>query len=191
MKLEKARIYPVKKKNNAFYVQFNPNTLQYRVNQSSSHEKHGTDSAPKQSDPTGASGRAELSMTLFFYSFRSETDYSDVRKNINSLRPYLGRRADQAFVRGEDIGFAWGTIVVEGYLESMDVSYQMFAADGTPVQAEVQITIIGEDPEVKAQGINHVKREKYEQDSKVSWNGSDPAETNQDIAWMYGGECGN
>lgn len=30
------------------------------------------------------------------------------------------------------------------------VSYQMFAFDGTPVQAEVSITIRGEDPDVSA-----------------------------------------
>lgn len=37
-----------------------------------------------------------------------------------------------------------------GTLESFQVTYQMFAFDGTPVQAEVAITIRGEDPDVSA-----------------------------------------
>jgi len=35
-----------------------------------------------------------------------------------------------------------------GTLESFHVAYQMFAHDGTPVQAEVSISIRGEDPDV-------------------------------------------
>ena len=191
MKLEKARIYSVENKNEVFYVQFNPNTLQYRADQNTSHEKYSADAQYHQNDPTGMSGRSSLSLTLFFYTFRSETDYTDVRKNINTLRPYMGHWADETFVRGENIGFAWGSIMVEGYLESMEVSYQMFAATGTPVQAEVQLTIVGEDKGLQAQSINHVKQIEYEAEARASRDGGDPAETDTDIAWLFEGECGN
>lgn len=189
--LGKARIYPTKRPGEIFYVQFNPNTLQYRVDMKSVSDKDGTASIPKQKDATGQSGRAELSMTLFFYSFRSETDYEDVRKNINKLRPYLSRWTEKGQVMEEEVTFAWGTLSLEGYLRSMDVSYQMFASDGTPVQAEVRITLVGEDPDVKADNINHAQSVELEE--KASWkdqkeNGAvDPAESDIQIAWLFEG----
>lgn len=188
--LGKARLYVKKSKDNILFVQFNPNTLRYSVNSMAAHLKDGTDSAPKQGDPTGASGKAELSMTLYFYSFRSETDYDDVRHNINKLRPYLGRKDENGCIMVEKIGFAWGTMTLEGYLKSLDVSYQMFASDGTPVQAEVQMTIVGEDPDVKAENANHAKSvtiERAEAEMRDSGKkNSDPAESDKKIAWMYG-----
>ena len=190
-KLEKARIYPTKRPEDVFYVQFNPNTLQYRVDMKSVNDKDGTDSIPKQRDATGQSGRAELSMTLFFYSFGSETDYGDVRKNINKLRPYLSRWTEKGQVMEEGITFAWGTITLEGYLRSMDVSYQMFASDGTPVQAEVRITIVGEDRDVKADNINHAQsmelNKKAAQINQQENSAVDPAESDIQIAWLFEG----
>lgn len=190
-KLEKARIYSIDHPKNVFYVQFNPNSLRYMVEQDYGYKKDGEDMARKQSDATGQSGWAKLSMTLFFYTFESETEYSDVRRNINRLRPYLGRRSDRSNVLGEKIGFAWGTITLEGHLESMEVSYQMFASDGTPVQAEVQISIVGEDREVKAEGINHAKEIQLEEEAKVRWtenkDSGDPAESDMGIAWLFEG----
>ena len=190
-KLEKARFYPQKDERKAFYVQFNPNTIQYRVGADLDRAKQGSENAIKQDDATGQSGKAELSMTLYFYSFRSETDYDDVRKKINVLRPYLGRREKHSYVMGEKLTFAWGTLALRGRLSAMEVSYQMFASDGTPVQAEARITMIGEDPEVKAEGINHAQSLKLEREKEAAWDekqgGSDPAEDNPEIAWLFEG----
>ena len=188
--LGKARFYAEKSKDNILFVQFNPNTLRYSVSAKAAHSKDGADAAMKQGDPTGASGKAQLSMTLYFYSFRSETDYDDVRQNINKLRPYLGRKDENGCVMVEKIGFAWGTMTLEGYLESLDVSYQMFASDGTPVQAEVQVSIVGEDRDVKAEDVNHAKSVTIERaEMKMQKSGkkdSDPAESDEKVSWMYG-----
>lgn len=190
-KLEKARIYLTKKPRDVFYVQFNPNTLRYSVGPNSGHETHGSEGVPAQDDATGQSGSSRLSMTLFFYTFRSETDFDDVRKDINKLRSYLKLQKENQKIMSESITFAWGKITMQGHMESLEVSYQMFASDGTPVQAEVQVTIVGEDKDVTAAGINHAKADQIEKEAEAVWdqkkNSSDPADSDPDIAWLFEG----
>ena len=45
--------------------------------------------------------------------------------------------------KAQQIYFFWGTIAVAGMLKQMSVNYTMFAPDGTPVRAQVNITIEG------------------------------------------------
>ena len=180
--LKKAQLYPSEQPNNAFYVQFNPNTLEYTVGQNS--EKKNVE----QSDSTGQTGWAELSMTLFFYTYRSENDFDDVRKNINRLRPYLSRRDDKNNVIQPKLTFAWGTITLDGHLEAMRVSYQMFAADGTPVQAEVQITLVGEDRDVTANNVNYAQSMEIKEAEAETWRkkfGFDKNAKDMGIYWLF------
>ncbi len=101
-----------------------------------------------------------LSVSLFFHSYINDNNFSDVRTNINRIRAFLpaitnspgtGSGTKAASPR---ITFAWGTMIYTGTLESFHVTYQMFAFDGTPVQAEATITIRGEDQEVSANSNN-------------------------------------
>ena len=55
-------------------------------------------------------------------------------------------------------------MIYTGTLESFQATYQMFAFDGTPVQAEVAITIRGEDQEVTAGSNNQVLGTELETD---------------------------
>ena len=128
---QKARIFDPSAPKSGFSVQFNPNTL---------------------NRPQGA----RLSVRLFFHSYINELTYSDVRPAINRIRAFLpvttgGKDTDTNLKSSKpQISFAWGTMTHTGTLESFQVTYQMFAFDGTPVQAEVAITIRGEDPDVSA-----------------------------------------
>lgn len=170
--LKKARIYDPKNVTDGFYVQFNPNTLQYAAgsNISSKKNRSGEEQYTQiQGDPTGRTGLASLSATLFFHTYQNETSYTDVRKEVNQLRAFLRRRDDREGVISRGIAFAWGTLTVIGTLESIHVSYQMFAADGTPVQAEVSVTILGEDPDVKADGVNRAASQTIDRDPVLAW----------------------
>lgn len=82
-----------------------------------------------------------LSVTLFFNTLTSlyQPTYEDVRKYIRELYPYTNTKGNI-----QSIFFLWGSIAVRGYLRSMNVQYTMFAPDGTPVRAQVSISVEGE-----------------------------------------------
>ena len=161
---QKARIFDPDSPKNGFSVQFNPNTLEYSAGIDFRSQKgvseQGGDGQMQvsefQSSPLGKKQSARLSVRLFFHSYINELTYSDVRPAINRIRSFLpvttgGKDTDTNLKSSKpQISFAWGTMTHTGTLESFQVTYQMFAFDGTPVQAEVAITIRGEDPDVSA-----------------------------------------
>lgn len=172
--LKKARIYNPKNMGDGFYVQFNPNTLRYTAGTNTFRKVAAGEGAKEQyiqiqGDPTGTTCRSTLDATLFFYTYENESSYTDVRKDVNRLRAFLRRQDDKEGVISQDIAFAWGTLTVIGTLESINVSYQMFAADGTPVQAQVSILIQGEDPDVKADGVNRAASQQINTDPVQQW----------------------
>lgn len=185
--LKKARIYDPESVDDGFYVQFNPNTLSYSVganlNRQREDQNGGVWQGRMQADPTGQTGLATLSATLFFYTYESESSYQDVRIEVNRIRAFLRRGNDGNGVISRRVAFTWGTLTVEGTLESLSVSYQMFAADGTPVQAEVSITILGEDPDVTAEGIDHAASVELQKDAVASWRDLD--DIPQTCAWLF------
>ncbi len=161
---QKARIFDPDSPKNGFSVQFNPNTLEYSAGTDLTKrgvtQKGGAGQAEGlefQSPPVGQKQDARLSVTLFFHSFINDLTYSDVRPTVNRIRAFLPAAMERKNTGGNSesstkprISFAWGTMTHTGTLESFRAAYQMFAFDGTPVQAEVSITIRGEDPDVSA-----------------------------------------
>ncbi len=165
---QKARIFDPDSPTNVFYVQFNPNTLEYSASAGGQSQKgvseksgSGTQHVPDmQRSPVADERGALLSVRLFFHSYTSDTAFSDVRPSVNRIRAFLPvtseRRStgSEATAASPKITFAWGTMTHTGTLESFQATYQMFACDGTPVQAEVAISIRGEDPDVSAESNN-------------------------------------
>lgn len=188
--LQKARIYDPDHSENGFYVQFNPNALSYSVGANGSTASVNTSqnatvqNPPKQGDPTGVTGLATLSTTLFFHTYRNEVSYTDVRQDVHRIRAFLRRSNDGNGVISQKIAFSWGTLTVVGTLESISVSYQMFAADGTPVQAEVTISIQGEDPDVKAESINRAAGLEIKKNAVSAWR--DQKKVPELLAWLLG-----
>ncbi len=145
--LEKARFFdPDNVSAGTVYVQFNPNTLEYSYGRGK-HKKDGNKDGEEggQQSPLDAREQARLSMQLFFNTYESETSYTDVRDKIMPLRAFLCRTDDKETARGSSVMFAWGALAYKGTMDSFSVTYQMFAADGTPVQAEASLSISGED----------------------------------------------
>lgn len=185
--LEKARIYNPDQPTEGFYVPFNPNTLTYSVGSNldsgMSPQNSTSPQAQMQGDPTGQTGLANLSATLFFYTYENETTYQDVRQEVNRLRAFLRRSNDGNGVISKKIAFSWGTLTVTGTLEYISASYQMFASDGTPVQAEVTIVIVGEDPDITASSINHAASVTIQQNSIASWR--DLGLIPESVRWLF------
>lgn len=185
--LEKARIYNPDQPTDGFYVPFNPNTLSYSVGSNLDSGMSPQDStspqAQMQGDPTGQTGTAQLSASLFFYTYENETTYQDVRQEVNRLRVFLRRSNDGNGVISKKIAFSWGTLTVIGTLEHISVSYQMFAFNGTPVQAEVSITIAGEDPDITASSINHAASVTIQKDAIASWRELDTVP--KSVRWLF------
>lgn len=184
--LKKARLYDPDNYSDGFYVQFNPNTLSYSAG-SPPEQVRETELMSKpgqiQGDPTGRTSLATLTATLFFHTYENETSYTDVRSDVNRLRAFLRRGGDGEGVLSPRVAFAWGTLTVVGTLEHLSVSYQMFASDGTPVQAEVSVTILGEDPDVSAEGVNRAASVALQRDLASSWRelGAIPAL----VRWLF------
>lgn len=106
-------------------------------------------------------GLTRLSATLFFNTLTDlyQTSYKDVREEIRQLYRYTNNTEKHTRTTGssksmktqtasktykaQQIYFFWGTIAVAGMLKQMSVNYTMFAPDGTPVRAQVNITIEG------------------------------------------------
>ena len=175
---QKARIFDPASPTNGFYVQFNPNALEYyasirpetQKNVQDQNGRGGIHTPNLQQSPIAAERGSSLSTRLFFHSYINDLIFHDVRLDVNRVRAFLptasGSSTSNPSVKANSprITFAWGTMIYTGTLESFQATYQMFAFDGTPVQAEVAITIRGEDQEVTAGSNNQVLGTELETD---------------------------
>lgn len=188
--MSKALIRDVDNTIEAFEVQFNPNSLEYSVGTNyrstkGSKKTNGkstlSDDESAQSDPSGKTGSASLSVTLFYHTYTDEDTYSDVRDQIKKIRRFI-RGSGNSGKNDLQMKFTWGTFSFEGVVSSFRATYQMFAADGTPVQAEVAITIEGEDPDYTASTESAGKKLKAKQET------SDQAadQVSKLCSWLFG-----
>lgn len=188
--LEKAFICDPDTPGKKYYVQFNPNTLEYSAGQSKDSYKgvaaqdgQGSAREPqKQSPPIPEPEGSLLSVKLFYHTYTSRDSFTDVRSKIYNIRAFLPSGKGNSSASSPRIQFAWGTLTFVGTLESFHVSYQMFAHDGTPVQAEVSITIRGEDLDVSAESNDQAQNDN-EEGFKAEPAEEDPPPG--DIIWLF------
>lgn len=192
---QKARIFDPDSPANVFYVQFNPNTLEYSASISQEAQKNvqdrngsGNIQTPNtQQSPLAAEQGSTLVVRLFFHSYLNDLVFHDVRSDVNRVRAFLpaasGSSTGSPPVRASSprITFAWGTMIYTGTLESFQATYQMFAFDGTPVQAEAVATIRGEDQEVAAASGNQDADPEAEADSSQQ----DDPPLPSDLFWLF------
>lgn len=144
-----------------FYVQFNPTELSVEeaigvadMGEEDSAEElkrllHGSRvgiQRPLESSVAWKKkNKLTLSVSLFFNTLEKlNQDFcEDVRKYVGQLYPYTNKAADNRS-NVEQIYFFWGSIAVAGILTGMSVRYTVFAPDGKPVRAQVDISIRGD-----------------------------------------------
>lgn len=185
--LRKARIYDPKNEIPEFYVQFNPNSLEYSVGEdiyATKKTKEGnTQIDLSQSDVTKASNSGHLSVKLFFYTYTNETTYDDVNIDIAHLRRFYRYTASSTQGNQPVIVFAWGTLALRGIMTSLSVSYQMFAPDGTPVQAEASITIKGSDPNMDYGASSHASSRQFKSTREL--DGGQDGQLPDRLSWLF------
>ena len=187
--LEKAFLCDPDTPSKKYYVQFNPNTLEYSASRGGNAYKgvsaqggQGSAREPQmQSSPLSEPEGSLLSVKLFYHTYASRDDFSDVRAKIYSIRAFLPSGKGENSSSSPRIQFVWGTLAYAGTLESLHVSYQMFAHDGTPVQAEVSITIRGEDLDVSAESNNQAQSGR----KKLKLEPADEDPPPDDIIWLF------
>lgn len=82
------------------------------------------------------SGDAEtLSVELFFDTYEDGEDVREQTDEVNRLLMIDGDRHAPPVVK-----FAWGRISFTSLVESANTTYTMFASDGTPVRARIDVT---------------------------------------------------
>lgn len=180
-----------------FYVQFNPTELsieeaigavdQEQEDQEQEKKKLLRGSRVGIQHPLQTSGawskknQMTLSVSLFFNTLEkmNQDTYEDVRKYVGQLYPFRNRSTDNSR-NVEQIYFFWGSIAVAGLLTGMSVRYTVFAPDGKPVRAQVDISIRGD--YVGDQTYNLIRGEETGRDADFGRNeintlvGEDPSQ---------------
>lgn len=144
-----------------FHVQFNPTELSVQeaigaadieeedaseeLKRLLSGSKVGIQNPLEASTEWKKKNQLTLSVSLFFNTLEklNQDSYEDVRKYVGQFYPYTNRTTDSSH-SVEQIYFFWGSIAVAGLLTGMSVRYTMFAPDGKPVRAQVDISIRGD-----------------------------------------------
>lgn len=146
----------------SFYVQFNPNEIRVAEAVGGRHWESTVPMNKKEAGNGGISmspmglkkkeeeegpdrNKVTLSTSLFYntYDRIGAKSYKDVRDEIKKFYLFLNKKAN--IEKGiYQIGFLWGSIQVVGDLSNMSVRYTLFSQNGTPVRAEVDISITGE-----------------------------------------------
>lgn len=161
--LEKARIYdPDAAQAYSFYVQFNPSSIDISERFGKQADKGvrakkkdgGAEEIQTQGDPVTALPGAQMSVKLFYNTYRSASDFDDVRSRIKQFYYFQGPPGVDTDLVNKRIAFSWGSLTMIGTMTALRVSYQMFAPSGVPVRAEVTLEIVGDDPDRTAAAID-------------------------------------
>lgn len=189
--MDKAKIYEPGKESQAFTVQFNPNSLECSIYSNKKNAKgtksKASDSAAQeenlQHDPTGRTDKSVLSVRLFYHTYTNSTTYTDVRDEIKKIRKFVRYSGNTATKNDPKITFAWGSLIHTGVVDSLSVTYQMFASDGTPVQAEVSLSIAGDEADRATEKANQLRAVKAAGKGQSDAGAEDPLQTMW--AWLY------
>jgi hypothetical protein len=130
-------------------VQFNPATLRLQY----SNQSEGGRSAGRQARQHTGSGATTLSVELVFDTAdEGDTDApSPVLARTQEVEYFITPRGSGARNQAPPrVSFQWGTLRIDGVLESLSVDLQHFAHDGTALRAKASLSIKEQDPEVAA-----------------------------------------
>jgi hypothetical protein len=134
---------PDEKKGTEVAVQFNPTTLRMTL----TNTTEGGKTRGRQVEQYLGAGSTALSLDLVFDTADEGTPDKpkDVRDKTRKVARFLlpAKAGKQAPPR---VRFHWGTVVVDGLMDSFVEDLDLFSAGGVPLRAKVTITIKGQDP---------------------------------------------
>lgn len=152
--LEKAKLQEVSADSNEtpvgdpVEVQFNPNSLKLTLKNA---VEGGRARGRQRRQQTGTSSTT-LSMDLIFDS-ADETEAApggpprpvSVRKKTAMLEKYVVPKTDGSETPPR-MRFEWKELILSGIVEGLDIDFELFAPDGTPLRAKTKLTIKEQDP---------------------------------------------
>ncbi len=147
---------------NAVPVQFNPSSLRLRL----TNQMEGGRSNGRVRRQQSGAGNTVLSMDLVFDTAdEGSADHPvSVRSKTAIVERYVVPNSDNSETPPR-LRFEWNDLVVSGLVESVDIDFDLFAANGTPLRAKVSLSIKEQEP-------------KYQ--LKTSDNATQPGQNNAD-----------
>lgn len=168
-------------------VQFNPTTLKLKL----SNKNEGGRSRGRQVRQHLGASSTILSMDLIF-------DTSDEGTTDNPVSVHTKTALVEKFVLpkkdGKDapprLRFHWGNLILDGVVESIDIDFDHFAADGVPLRAKVSLSINGQDPKYEylkaGAGSNETGDASDPGESRAGEPGSQPAPADRSAPALEG-----
>ncbi|NOY63100.1 MAG: hypothetical protein GXP10_08120 [Gammaproteobacteria bacterium] len=123
-------------------VQFNPTSLRLKL----TNQVEGGRSRGRQRRQYNGSGSTVLSMDLIFDSADEGTvgNPVSVRTKTAIVEKYVVPKTDGSETPPR-LRFEWNQLVITGIVEGLDIDFDLFAADGTPLRAKMSLTIKEQD----------------------------------------------
>lgn len=145
-KLEKAVLEEIGSKKPPLPIQFNPTSLRMQI----SNRTEGGKQRGRPAHQYVGTGSTTLSLELVFDTAdEGTTDRPlSVTQYTEQLEAFLTPRSQGGEKQAPPrVLFRWGQMSLEGVIESLNVDFDHFAHDGTPLRAKVSLAIKGQNPE--------------------------------------------
>ena len=126
--------------------QFNPSQLKIQKRTNWSSETAPNFNSPKLS--FGGGSPATYSITLYFDTYHDSKKLIDVREKTNQLLALTLRDAGYSMYKipkahPPTVNLVWGNIsLFKAVVDKVDITYTMFAPDGTPIRAVADVDFI-------------------------------------------------
>ena len=123
-------------------VQFNPNTLRLKL----SNQIEGGQTRGRQARQFIGKSSTSLTLELVFDTADEGTTERprSVRERTAIVEKFVLPKKDGKEVVPK-LRFSWGGLVIDGLVNSIDIDFDLFASDGTPLRAKVNLTIQEQD----------------------------------------------
>jgi len=124
-------------------VQFNPASLKLKL----TNQTDGGRSRGRQRRQHSGSSSTVLSMDLIFDSADEGTDAApvSVRSKTSIVEKYVLPKDDGSETPPR-LQFQWDQLIIAGIVESVDIDFEHFAANGAPLRAKVSLSIKEQEP---------------------------------------------
>lgn len=124
-------------------VQFNPTSLKLKL----TNQMEGGRSTGRVRRQQSGAGNTVLTMELVFDTADEGSDDSpvSVRSKTAIVERYVVPNGDSSETPPR-LRFEWNDLVVSGLVESVDIDFDLFASNGTPLRAKVNLSIKEQEP---------------------------------------------
>lgn len=133
-------------------VQFNPSSLRLKL----TNQMEGGRSTGRVRRQQSGAGNTVLSMDLVFDTADEGSDDSplSVRTRTAIVERYVVPKKDNSETPPR-LRFEWNDLVISGLVESVDIDFDLFAANGTPLRAKVSLSIKEQEPKYQLKSSNN------------------------------------